>query len=158
MERSPNDFDTVMQKLQAYFPNDGALLDWDTVDRLEALPYYIETADFLCVHAGIPIGEGGRTADPSSVMKELLIYDRVFKNADVRHSSPGCVFFGHTPTSYLCGEPKILAYLRSRKAPPYALQDFCKVHLDTGACDSGVLGCFCLDTCKTHYIKKRDRS
>ncbi len=42
MQNSPDNFDEVLKKLQDYFPYDGKLLDWDTVDWLESLPYYIE--------------------------------------------------------------------------------------------------------------------
>ncbi len=40
--RQTRDYDHVLRKLQAYFPDDGELLDWETVDRIEALPYFYE--------------------------------------------------------------------------------------------------------------------
>ena len=50
MQSSPENFDEVLKRLQAYFPQDGALLDWETMDWLEALPPYLEERDFVCVH------------------------------------------------------------------------------------------------------------
>ncbi len=153
MAQSPEDFDAVLRKLQEYFPDDEPL-DWDTVDRLDGLPYYIETNDFICVHAGVPIEKDGRLAELSKVEKEKLIYDRSFKNADAKHISPKCVFFGHTQTDYVCGKPVILAYRKRNKPAPYALEDFYKIHLDTGAWSNGVLGCFCIDSCQVYYVNK----
>lgn len=43
----------ILNKLREYFPSDGNLLDLDTVDRIETLPYYIEKEDFICAHAGV---------------------------------------------------------------------------------------------------------
>ncbi len=157
MSDSPNDFDAVLGKLRKYFPDDGETLDWETVDCIESLPYYIEGDDFLCVHAGITLSDDGtlRLSDPAEVADEIFIFDRTFKNSEVRHTSPKCVFFGHTPTSYLCGRPKILAYLRKNKPSPYELQDFFKVHLDTGSYLNGVLGCFRAEDCQTFYVTRK---
>ena len=54
------DFDAILWHWQQYFPEDGNLLDWDTVDMLVDLSYYIEENDFICVHAGVPMDECGR--------------------------------------------------------------------------------------------------
>ncbi len=153
MSESPNDFDFVLHKLQEYFPEKDQL-DWDIIDRIDELPYYIETDDFICVHAGIPIEKDKRLADVSKVEEEILINDRYFKNSEAKHISPKCVFFGHTQTDCICGEPKILAYLRENKSAPYMLGDFYKIHLDTGSWSNGILGCFCIDNCKTYYVRK----
>ncbi len=154
LENSPEDFDYVLEKIREYFPYDGALLDWDTVDWIEELPYYIETDDFICVHAGIPIKSDGALAELSSVNPEALLYDRRFKNSDSVHKSKKCVFFGHTQTDCVCGEPRVLAYLRSNRTAPYTLADFYKLHLDTGSWSNGTLGCFCLDECKAYYVRR----
>ena len=52
--RQTEDYDRVLEKLRAYF-SDGALLDWETVDKFDFLPFYAETGDFIGVHAGIPV-------------------------------------------------------------------------------------------------------
>lgn len=155
MRSSPSDFDFLLKKLQDYFPDDGALLDWDTVDRIENLPYYIEEEDYICVHAGLPLDRENAVLPLEKATREQLVYDRLFKNADVLPRGGKCVLFGHTPTSYICGESKIIAYIREN-APHGGdrISDYYKVHLDTGTWLDGVLGCFCIDNCRTYYVKK----
>ncbi|MBO4963238.1 MAG: metallophosphoesterase, partial [Clostridia bacterium] len=53
MQNSPEDFDFVLKKLMEHFPYDTDLLNWDVMDYLESLPYFIEEKDFICVHAGV---------------------------------------------------------------------------------------------------------
>ena len=154
MARSPEDFDGVLQKLQEYFPEDGRLLDWPTVDFLEALPVYLVEKDFLCVHAGVPLDRDGRMLPLEKASIEQLVYDRVFKEPAVEVKGGKCVFFGHTPTSYLTGgESRILAYKRAGAAGN-DIHDYYKVHLDLGAWLSGMVGAFCVETCKAVYVKR----
>lgn len=149
----PDDPGAVLQKLQARFPGEGNLLNWELVDWFESLPAYIEERDFICVHAGIPINAAGQLLPCREASVEQLVYDRRFKDPERVHNSPKCVFFGHTQTDCICGKPKILAYRRDRSAPAGCVSDYYKVHLDTGAWSFGVLGCFCVDTCKVIYVK-----
>ena len=151
LEESPEDFDEVLRRLGGYFPEDGHLLDWDTVDWLEALPAYIENEDFICVHAGVPIGEGGELLPLSSADVRELVNDRRFKNPTVLHESPKCVLFAHTETAAITGEPRIITYKRGA-GEAKSIRDFYKIHLDCGAWHTGVLGCFSLDMLKTIYI------
>ena len=59
MEHAENgSLDTVFERLREYFP-EGESIDWELLDWLESLPYYIETDDFICVYAGIPIQKDG---------------------------------------------------------------------------------------------------
>ena len=154
LRTSPEDFDEVLKKLREYFPEDGHLLDWDLVDWLDALPAYIEEEDFICVHAGVPISSDLQILPLAEASVEELVYDRRFKDPKVIHESPKCVLFGHTQTNCVCGENKILGYRRAGRAAPESIVDFYKIHLDTGAWSDGVLGCFCMDTLKTVYVKK----
>lgn len=155
MKDSPTDFDALLKKLQNYFPYDGNLLDWKTVDDFENLPYYIEEKDFICVHAGVPLDKDKHILPFEKITREQLVYDREFKNKDLVPIDSKCVLFGHTPTNYICGEDKILAY--KRKTVKYRcnnISDFCKIHLDTGTWLNGVLGCFCIDNCSEVYVMK----
>lgn len=156
MRESPNDFDCVLKKLQEYFPYDGHLLDWKTVDWLESRPYYIEEKDYICVHAGAPIDSDNRVLPLERATREQLVYDRNFKNPDLEIRDSKCVFFGHTPASYfLNGESKIIAYRRKQaKYGGGSIADFYKIHLDTGAGLGQTLGCFCVETCRAFYVKK----
>ena len=149
MEKSPTDFDIVLSSLREFFFEDKELLTWDMVDFLEFLPLYIETEDFICVHAGIPIDENGYLKNLDKVSKEEFLFDRRFKDSDVIHKSKKCVFYGHTVTD----NGKIIAYKRPNTKGDN-IKDFYKIHLDTGAWQNGILGCFCLEKCECVYINK----
>lgn len=153
MRDSPSDFDAVLKQLQEYFPDDGESLDWELVDWLESLPFYIEEDEFICVHAGVPLDKG-RIIPLEKALPEQLVYDRVFKEPNVVVNDDKCIFFGHTPTSYFAQcDGKIIAYLRPQRKGD-RIADYYKVHLDLGTWMSGRLGCFCIDTCKCIYVKK----
>ena len=157
MRASYDNFDYVLKKLREYFPNDGHLLDWETVDWLETRPFYIEKEDYICVHAGVPLDDNGRVLPLKEATREQLVYDRNFKSPNLEIKDSKCVLFGHTPTSYfLNGESKIIAYRRSgeRGGNSRKITDYYKIHLDTGTWISGVLGCFCIDTCGVFYVNK----
>ena len=83
MQDSPEDFNDVLKKLQDYFPYDGKLLDWEIVDWLESLPYYIEEENFICVHAGLQLDEDNRVVPLGKTAREQLVYDRNFKEPNV---------------------------------------------------------------------------
>ena len=154
MERD-TDHDAILRRLREFFPDDGDLLDWATVDILVDLPFYIEEKDFICVHAGIPMDYRDRLLPLDEVSPEEFVYDRYFKDPNVLPKDSKCVFFGHTPTTYFAYEPEILKYPKSRRHPNSTkISDYCKIHLDTGASMNGVLGCFCVDNCREFYVKK----
>ena len=147
------DSETMLARLREYFPSDRGLLDWELVDWIESLPTYIETDEFICVHAGIPISpEGELLLSDASVNQ--LVHDRRFKNPDATHRSPKCVFFGHTQTDCIIGEPKIIGHRRTPFAPTDTLEGFSKIHLDTGTWSNGVMACLCIDTCKAYYVRR----
>jgi serine/threonine protein phosphatase 1 len=149
------DFDAILWHLQQYFPEDGNLLDWDTVDMLVDLPYYIEENDFICVHAGVPMDKCGRLLPLNEVSPEEFVHDRRFKDPMVLPKESKCVFFGHTPTTYINHTPKILTYPKVGCAQDSRnISDYYKIHLDTGASVNGVLSCFCVDNCQAFYITK----
>ncbi len=155
MREHDEDYDSVLLELKEYInqSGDGHLLDWDVVDEIEELPFYIETEDFICIHAGLSLTDSGELPLLDSVSSEELIANRRFKNPDVVPRNSKCVFFGHTATSAVCGEDKIIAY-KKQGAAFGDIRDYAKVHLDTCTMISGVLGCFCVDTCKAYYVKR----
>ena len=148
------DYDTVLSKLQNYFPSEDDYLDWEVMDWLETLPYYIEEPEFICVHAGIPVTNDHTLISLQNVSEEEFVFNRRFKDPSVYHTGK-CVFFGHTQTDCVCGESKILGYQRNHNNSPKAIQDYFKIHLDTGTWSNGVLGCLCIDTMKAIYVTKR---
>lgn len=153
MHTSPTDFDMTLEKLRDYFPTDGELLDWEIVDWLESLPYYIEAQDYICVHAGVPLDENLHVLPLSLALPEQLVNDRHFKEPFVLPRDSKCVLFGHTPTCYMGNEPIIKYPKVGKDANSKAISDYCKIHLDTGVWESRILGAFCIDTCEIFYVK-----
>ena len=155
MDSNVFDFDKILLLFQEYFTEDGKLLDWDTIDRLVELPFYLEDSDFICVHAGVPLDKDGKTLPLSMASAEELVYDRHFKNPRVLPQNSKCILFGHTPTTYIGSTPKILIYPKSAEFHQNkSIKNLAKVHLDTGASINSVLGCFCVDTCRAFYVTK----
>ncbi len=153
MQASGGDCDSVLPRLKEYFPNDGELLDWDTVDAIEALPLYIETEDFICVHAGLPLLPDGRIPPLSTAAPEEMLYNRRFKDPDLIPVTDKCIFYGHTATTAIAPRPEIIGYRRAGRRGN-SIKDFVKIHLDLGSFTSGVLGCFSVEECKCYYVKK----
>ena len=154
MMRQTEDYDWVLEKLRGYF-TDGYLLDWETVDRFDFLPFYAETDDFIGVHAGVPVKDG-KLLPVSQVTCEQLVYDRRFKDKDILPQNGKCVLYGHTPVRYLTGRDEILLYPRKGAAQGSAdITDYIKIHLDTGVALSGVLGCFAVNNCQSFYVSER---
>ena len=152
--KQTEDYDLVLQKLRNYF-TDGKLLDWETVDRFDSLPFYTETERFICVHAGVPIKDG-KLLPVSHATCNQLVYDRSFKDKDVLPQNGKCVLYGHTPVRCLTGRDEILLYPRKAEAQSSPnIADYCKVHLDTGVPISGILGCLAIDNCQAFYVSAR---
>ena len=154
MMRAESDFDAVLERLQQRLGSDGPPLTWELIDWLDALPLYIEKEDFICVHAGIPTDNDGKLVPLDEVDPVLLVYDRRFKSEEVKHNGEKCVFFGHTPTDAVCGEDRILSYVRDGVDHPQSIKDYYKIHLDMNSWQSGILGCFNVDTLEKIYVCK----
>ena len=152
MEDSPGDFSQVLRTLQKRFMDEDDSLTFEMLDWLERLPYYACGEDFIAVHAGIPKGDDGALISPADAAPELLIYDRSFKEPTYAPKCDKCVIFGHTPTVYVCGEPKVLAYKKKGRKGD-RLEDFSKIHIDTDTWASKVLGCLCKEKLTVTYVK-----
>ena len=150
-----DDFDLVLSKLREYIQGDGHLLDWETIDAIENLPYYIETDRFICVHAGLMLTEDGRLPNLSKTRAEDMLYNRRFKNPDVLPKDGKCVFYGHTATTGINAEGGILTYIREG-SDPKDFSSYIKVHLDMGSFVTGRVGCFCIDNCQCYYVNKSE--
>ena len=153
MKNERVDFDEVLQKLRNYLGFDCNLLEWETMDWLENLPFYIEEDLFIGVHSGLPLSADGKLLPPEKATCEQLVYDRNFKDNRNIADSEKCVLFGHTPARYLTNRDEIIIYpKRGRRADN--IRNIQKIHLDTGVYLSGVLGCFCVEECNCYYVCK----
>lgn len=145
-----SDYEKVLKRLQAYFPADGNLLEWDIMDRLECLPFYIEREKFICVHSGIPVLSNNTLLNVEKAKPEQLVYDRYFKEPYVLPETDKCIFFGHTPANYISGKHEIITYPKVKN--PADVSDFTKIHLDIGSWLGGGVGCFCVDNLQSYYF------
>ena len=152
--RHARDYDAVLERLRGCFA-DGALLDWETVDEMERLPYFIGKEQWIGVHAGLPLRADGTLVPPEESSIEQLVYDRRFKDPDVLPQRGKCVLYGHTPVRYLTERDEILLYPREGvRRGSDKIADYCKIHLDMMTAKSGVLGCIRLDDCRCFYVRE----
>lgn len=144
------DDETILKKVQDYLQIEEPI-SFEDIETILNLPFYVEEEEFIMVHSGVSFDIKGRLKALSETPIEELVYNRRFKNTDFLIDIGKCVFFGHTPTSYVCGKPKILIYKKD-KTIGKSLKDYYKIHLDTGNYLSGVLGGFCIDTLSVDYV------
>lgn len=148
MMNATSGFDLVLKKLQGYFPNDRETLTWELIDWMYDLKSFVNTDEYLGVHAGVPLEPDGRIKPIECASIEQLVYDRNFKNIDTFVNDKRTVLYGHTPTSYLNGEGGIMRYPRESGI------GYSRIHIDTGVYLTGILGCYCFDTDQCFYVKK----
>ena len=130
----------VLRKIRNFYPTDGEFLTWNTIDHADALPFYIEEKDFICVHAGLEMDADGRIVPMEKQNVNRLIYDRKFKERRVIPQTRKTVLFGHTPCYLENGTGKFIKTLRPGVREGRKLSDYIKIRLDTGVAFSGMLG------------------
>lgn len=152
MKNTDDNFDEkeILKKINGYFPTSNFQIEWEDIEWLENRPYYYETNDYICVHAGIKLDENMRIISPDQNEIEHLIYDRTFKEPNILVKDRKCVFYGHTPTRYLTDNDEIITYKREN-AQSNDIKQFYKIHLDCGTYFSKKIGCFCIENCKCYY-------
>lgn len=156
MKNSDGDYDKVLDDLRRYFRGDGGDMSWETVDWLDALPYFFDEKDFVGVHASVGTDAGGRVLPFAETPYEQFVYARDLNGKDFLPKSEKCIVFGHTPVRYVSGEDRFVYYPRgAEKSRSRNIADYVKIHIDTGVYLGGVLGCLCLDDCRAHYVKRR---
>ena len=143
--------DAAVAKMRTRFP-DGERLTAELAEAIAGLPFYVEESDFIGVHAGLPVREGS-VLPPERAEPSFLVNDRNFKEPNVLPVRGKCVIYGHTPVRYLTGKDDILFYPRPGIENPRKTDDCIKVHIDAGTYLGGVLGCVCLDDCRTCYVR-----
>ena len=148
---STGSYSGLLPMLRDYF-KDGELLDMETVEALDKLPFYIIERDFIGVHSGLPLDSENRVTDPAMADGRELVYDRRFKEPTLLPVTDKCILFGHTTTDNIAGVNRILAYKKPGVSEAKRLSDYCKIHIDTGSWSSGVLGCISLDTLRVVYV------
>ncbi len=150
MQRTSSDFDRALQTLQEYFPRGEESLEWELLDWLDCLPWYLQSESYIGVHGGVPLNRDGTIKPLEEGIVEQFVYDRVFKDPGTVVVDNRAVLYGHTPTSYYNGTGDIILYLRRGG------RGLSRVHLDTGVTLTGKLGCFCFETSRCFYVQEGD--
>jgi hypothetical protein len=99
------------------------------------------------------LDEEGRAIPPKELPIEEIIYNRSFKSPNLLPANSKCVFFGHTSSMAVFPDASIIVYKRDGSQGA-DIRDYIKVHLDTGAFVSGILGCFSIEECKCYFVKR----
>ena len=144
--------DLTIDKLQTYFEDETDIIEMNVINKILDLPLYIEKENVIYTHAGVKLDNNNQIVDLNKTEKEYFVYNREFKNEDIIPNSNKCVIYGHTPTFYLSNSYKIIKYKRSNKEYNN-INDYYKIHIDTGVSITKVLGCICIDTLEEFYVK-----
>ncbi|MCL2556379.1 MAG: metallophosphoesterase [Firmicutes bacterium] len=146
--------DSVLVDLQEYFYGEQEKITWDLIDFLESLPYYVETDDYLCVHAGVKLDSNGKIMPIKEQDYNHFIFDRSLANAATIPKNSKTVIFGHTPCHYFNNTGHIIKTPHARKNnKSNIIKDFAKIQVDTGANYTGLLGCLRLDDMAEFYVE-----
>lgn len=145
----------TIKNLQSYFPYEEKLLDLQMINKIINLPFFIESQNIIYTHSGVLLDNKDNIVDLDKTEIEYFIYNREFKNEDVIPNSNKCVIYGHTPTFYLNKNNtyNIIKYKR-KNSLGNSINDYYKIHIDTGASITNVLGCICIDTLEEFYVSR----
>ena len=144
--------DLVLNRIRKRYPECGLDLDWDLLDYVDDLPYYVETEGFIGVHAGLELERDGRIRPLPKQNPKVLVYDRHFQDPNVIPLSEKPVLFGHTPCSYENGTGEFIKTLKPGRTGENGLSDYAKIRLDTGALFTGRLGMLRTDDMRECYV------
>ena len=144
-------FDSVLMRLKKLYQNDTEL-NWEIIDYLDALPYYIEKRDFVCVHAGLRLDERGAIIPLREQNVNYFLYDRTFKEQSVLPTNDRTVLFGHTPCHYENGTGDFIKTLKRGKSSASSLTDYAKIRLDTGVAFTRKLGMLRAEDMREFYV------
>lgn len=139
----------ILKSLQLYFPFDNFSISWDIVDYIESLPYYIETKDFIGVHAGLEIDEDNNIYPLNEQPIQYMLFDRNFKTAKINNFGKP-ILFGHTPCSY---DNQTGYFIKEPNINSKSIKDYIKIRLDNGCQFTKILGTLRIDDMKEIYVK-----
>lgn len=149
-----DDINNVLKELQKYFPDEKEFLDWDDIDFLDSLPYYLETKDYLCVHAGVQVDTKNNVIDLEKVDANYFLFDRNLKETTININYNKTILFGHTPCVYQNKTSKFIKTKKMNVSNPHKIQDYSKIQLDTGVYLTNKLGVLRLQDMEEIYINK----
>lgn len=152
MHQQDKDFneEKILADLQMYFPYDNYELTWDIVDYIESFPYYVETENFIGVHAGLELDENNTIYPMEYQSANYMLFDRFFKNAKVNNPFGKPILFGHTPCNYDNGTGH---FIKEPNIDSHDIKDYVKIRLDNGSQFTKLLGVLRIDDMKEIYVE-----
>lgn len=144
----------VLRRIRRRYPECGTDLDWDLLEFVDGLPYFVETEDFIGVHAGVELTPDGKILPLARQDPKVLVYDRHFQDPDVIPVTEKPVLFGHTPTCYENGTGEFIKTPRRGRERGTTLSDYAKIRLDTGVFFTGRLGMLRVDDLREFYVNE----
>lgn len=149
-----DDINKILGELQKYFTDEKEILDWDDIDFLDSLPYYLQTKDYLCVHAGVEVDSKNNVIDLEKADINYFLFDRNLKEPTFNINYNKTILFGHTPSFYQNKTGEFIKTKKMNVSIPHKIQDCSKIQLDTGVYLTNMLGVLRLQDMKEIYIKK----
>ncbi len=143
----------ILEKLQNYFPNESEKLDWDDIDYLDSLPYFIETENYICVHAGVEIDLNDNIKPLNKTDINYFLYDRTLKSSSFIPKINKTILFGHTPCYYENSTGTFIKTPRQEIKSAKLFKDYSKIQLDTGVYLTNMLGTLRLEDMQEIYVK-----
>ena len=152
IDSTPNhNYDLIIQKIQKYFPEGSGYLSPENISYLVNLPFYIETENFICIHAGLEIVDN-KILPMSKQNYKYMIFDRNFKNKEFEPISKP-ILLGHTPCFYDQLNGKFIKHLKPNH-DPHNFSSYSKIRLDTGVNYTQMLGVLKMEDMQEIYVKK----
>ena len=126
-------------------------LNYEDISYICDLPYYIETDEFICIHAGLEI-TNNQIIPLEQQNYKFMLFDRNFKSVEFKPLNKP-ILFGHTPCFY---DHEGIGFIKTIKpnSNPNKFDSYIKIRLDTGVTYTKTLGVLCKETMQEIYIKE----
>ena len=152
IDKTPTEnYNEIISKVQAYFSQDLERITPQEVFFILQLPYFIETEEFICVHAGLEIKDN-KILPLEQQQYNYIIYDRKFKNKNFEPLTK-TILFGHTPCFYDNQDGKFIKSLKDNSSSNN-FSSYSKIRLDTGVSYTKMLGVLRKEDMCEIYIKE----
>ncbi|MBE5738951.1 MAG: serine/threonine protein phosphatase [Clostridiales bacterium] len=140
----------IIREINTYFPSNNEEITAKEISYLSNLPYYIETEDFICVHAGLEV-VNNKVLPLEQQNTNYLIYDRNFiQTKGISLDKP--ILLGHTPCVYTNNTGKFIKTLK-RNHNRNNFSSYSRIRLDTGVSYTRMLGILRKEDMKEFYTK-----
>lgn len=146
-----NNQEDIMEKIAEYFPYSTEKLSQNDILYILDLPYYIETDEFICVHAGLEIKDD-KILPIENQNYNYMLFDRNFKSSTFE-SINKTILFGHTPCFYEKLDGKFIKTFKDNQTTDDFLS-YSKIRLDTGVSYTNMLGVLRKEDMEEFYVKE----